>query len=99
MQDPRPEIRNMVATYPWTSVATAVAVGAGLAVVLHPRSLLGRGMLVVARGVVRTVVLDKLARWAANGVLTLLPETMSSTTVNGAAPARSFTGAASSTDR
>jgi hypothetical protein len=63
MHDPRPEIRNMVATYPWTTTATALAFGAGLAVVLHPRTLVGRGMLVVARGIARNVVLDKLARW------------------------------------
>jgi hypothetical protein len=75
MEDPRPEIRTAVASYPWTSVATAVAFGAGLAVVLHPRSLLGRATLGVARGFARTVVLDKLTRWAADSVLTRFPET------------------------
>lgn len=59
MHDPRPEIQNLVALHPWMSVATATAVGAGLAVVLHPRSLLGRTMLVVAREVIRSVVVDK----------------------------------------
>lgn len=86
MKDPRPEIHNMVVTYPWTSVAAAVALGAGLAVVLHPRSLLGRTMLVVGRGVARSVVLDKLTRWVADGVLTQLPQTMASSTAHGSAP-------------
>jgi hypothetical protein len=86
VQDPRPKLRNTVATYPWPSVAVAVAVGAGLAVVLHPRTLLGRGMLAVGRGVARTVVLDKLTRWAADGVLTRLSETMGSPTNGSASP-------------
>lgn len=77
MQDPRPEIRTLVARHPWTSIATATAIGAGLAVVLHPRSLLGRATLVLAREVIRGVIYDKL-------VGSLLPRSMPVT--NGAAP-------------
>lgn len=77
MHDPRPEIRNLVALHPWMSVATATAVGAGLAVLLHPRSLLGRTMLVVAREVIRGVIFDKV-------VGSLAPRVPSP--VNGATP-------------
>jgi len=77
VHDPRPEIRNLVALHPWMSVATATGVGAGLAVLLHPRSLLGRTMLVVAREVIRGVIFDKV-------VGSLAPPVTSP--VNGATP-------------
>lgn len=82
MQDPRPEIRNLVARHPWMSVATATAIGAGLAVVLHPRSLLGRATLVIAREVIRGVIFDKLE----GALLTRVSRPMPSPVVNGSTP-------------
>lgn len=66
MQTDKPDLKTLVATYPFASIAIGFAAGAGLAYVTRPRTLLGRAIVTIVGGVVRTIALDKVTTYAAS---------------------------------